>query len=69
MIFDVAWFSVTLLGTPNVWTKKENPRDAVRKEVKALLLLFLEAENPWLINVINPMQDEDINSNTYVLAN
>ena len=39
------------------------------KEAKALLLLFLEAENPRLINVINPMQDGDINSNTYVLAN
>ena len=45
------------MGTPNVWIKKENPRDAVRKEAKALLLLFLKAENPRFINVINPMQD------------
>jgi hypothetical protein len=37
---------------PNVWTKKENPRDALREEAKALLVLFLEAENPRLFHVI-----------------
>ena len=61
------------MGTPNVWTKKENPRDAVRKEAKALLLLFLEAENPRLINVINPIQDGLVRLTCafpiYVLAN
>ena len=45
----------------------------MRKEAKALLLLFLEAENPRLINVINPMQDGLVRLTCafpiYVLAN